>query len=254
MFNVLGEDELALRVVLFFLVLLRLGVFVSFTPGIFSSMVPLRVRGAVIVLLSYSVSSLLPKIDLSIRDQELPLLFLNEALIGLIFGLFLRVVTLALNTAGSISSQSTSLMQIFGAANMDPLPALGYLLVLGGLCLSVVLDFHLVLIEALSKSYVFLPIGSFVDSSSKIDDFLWAVTYSFAFAFAAASPFILVSIVYNTLIGFINRAMPQLMVAFVGAPVITLLGLFVLAQCAPFIIQSWFSMLTNVMAGAFNGQ
>ena len=52
-------------------------------------------------------------------------------------------------------------------------------------------------------------------------------------AFTLAAPFVLVSVLYNLTLGVINRAMPQLMVVFVGAPVITGLGLAVLFADGP---------------------
>ena len=44
---------------------------------------------------------------------------------------------------------------------------------------------------------------------------------SFALALSLAAPFVIASLLYNVALGVINKAMPQLMVAFVGAPAIT---------------------------------
>ena len=63
------------------------------------------------------------------------------------------------------------------------------------------------------------------------------VSGAFAMAFRLAAPFVIVSVLYNITLGVINRAMPQLMVAFVGAPVITAGGLALLALMSP-ILQS----------------
>jgi len=58
-------------------------------------------------------------------------------------------------------------------------------------------------------------------------------------AFLIAAPFVMASAIYNMALGVINRAMPQLMVAFVGAPVITFGGLFLLFVCAPLMLTTW---------------
>lgn len=235
------------------LVLSRVGVFLAFVPGVFSSLVPARVRGALILGICAIVALSLPMSSQDADYEDFFDIMFREILIGLVFGLVLRILVLSLNTAGSISSQATSLMQIFGAANMDPLPALGYLLVLGGLCLCAVLGLHLDLLSLLVLSYTALPVGSVMASDSALQSAVGAVSYSFLFAFTAAAPFILVSIIYNVLIGFVNRAMPQLMVAFIGAPVITLLGLYVLFKTAPFVIEKWFDTVSLYFASLVNG-
>lgn len=58
-------------------------------------------------------------------------------------------------------------------------------------------------------------------------------------AFTLAAPFLITSIIYNLALGVINRAMPQLMVFFVGAPVITFGGLFILMVGSPMILDVW---------------
>ena len=48
-------------------------------------------------------------------------------------------------------------------------------------------------------------------------------------------------------LGVINRAMPQLMVAFVGAPAITAAGLLLLALAAPILLDIWAGWMRGVM-------
>ena len=66
-----------------------------------------------------------------------------------------------------------------------------------------------------------------------------AVSSAFTFAFTLAVPFVAVSLLYNLALGVINRAMPQLMVAFVGAPAITYGALVLLALTAPLVLALW---------------
>jgi flagellar biosynthetic protein FliR len=57
----------------------------------------------------------------------------------------------------------------------------------------------------------------------------------------------LVSLLYNLALGAINKAMPQLMVAFVGAPLITFGGLFLLCATSPFLLSTWLNILENFL-------
>ena len=77
------------------------------------------------------------------------------------------------------------------------------------------------------------------------------VAHAFELAFVLAAPFVLMSVLYNLALGVINKAMPQLMVAFVGAPVITLGGLFLLFLAAPTMLTVWMSGLDQFMANPF---
>ena len=74
---------------------------------------------------------------------------------------------------------------------------------------------------------------------------------AFALAFTLAAPFVLVSVLYNLALGAINKAMPQLMVAFVGAPVITAAGLLILCVSSPLILTVWLDALDAFMAAPF---
>ncbi len=53
---------------------------------------------------------------------------------------------------------------------------------------------------------------------------------------------------YNLTLGIINRAMPQLMVVFVGAPAITAAGLVLLMLLAPVMLGLWAAALGEFIA------
>ena len=57
--------------------------------------------------------------------------------------------------------------------------------------------------------------------------------------FSLAAPFVIAAFAYNLALGAINKAMPQLMVAFIGAPAITAGGLLILMLAAPVILTYW---------------
>jgi flagellar biosynthetic protein FliR len=77
------------------------------------------------------------------------------------------------------------------------------------------------------------------------------VTRAFATGFSLAMPFVIASFLYNLALGVINRAMPQLMVAFVGAPALTAGGLVLLALSAPLVLAVWLAALNGFLAAPF---
>ena len=74
------------------------------------------------------------------------------------------------------------------------------------------------------------------------------VAQAFALGFSLAAPFVIAGFAYNVALGAINRAMPQLMVAFVGAPAITAAGLLILMLAAPVILDFWGLRLDRLIA------
>lgn len=226
-------------------VLLRVGALVSVLPAFGERSVPVRVK---LVLALAFAAVVMPGIGpvATPRDvMELGRFAVTEAVVGLALGMGLRLFILALQTAGSIAAQSTSLSQILGGAAVDPLPAMGYILVLAGLSLAVMAGLHVRAAELLILSYDLFPAGVFPDGRNLSAWGLNQVSRAFALAFTLAAPFVVASLVYNLALGAINRAMPQLMVAFVGAPVITWGGLVLLMVSSPLILGVWLDALMS---------
>ena len=178
---------------------------------------------------------------------------LTETAIGLVIGIGIRLFLLALQTAGSIAGQATSLSQILGSAGIEPMPAMGYLLVLGGIALAMIMGLHVRLAEMTILTYGLFPVAHLPDASALTGWGVSQVAGAFGLAFTLAAPFVIVSVLYNVTLGIINRAMPQLMVVFVGAPVITGAGLVLLMVLAPTMLTIWMEALSAFIANPFGG-
>ncbi len=116
---------------------------------------------------------------------------------------------------------------------------MGYVLVVAGFALAVMSGLHVRAAELLISSYALFPAGHFPQADMLSGWGVERIAQAFALAFALAAPFVIASLVYNLALGAINRAMPQLMVAFVGAPVITLGGMVLLFLSAPLMLSVW---------------
>lgn len=232
-----------------FVVFLRVGVTVALLPAIGEQVVPVRVKLAVALAFTLVVAPALgPALPDTLSLDLLARLIATETLAGLLLGLAIRLLVLALQTAGSIAAQSTSLSQILGNASAEPLPAMGHLLVMGGLALAMLAGLHLRAAELLVRSYDILPLGRFPGGAAVAEWGTGRVARSFALAFTLAAPFVILSVLYNLMLGVINRAMPQLMVAFVGAPLITFGGVALLFLMAPLMLEAWLRALNGVLA------
>jgi flagellar biosynthesis protein FliR len=220
-------------------VFLRVGACFLVLPGLGERMIPARVRLGAALALSILLAPMLR--ETVAPDGLMPPLraYFGEAIVGLALGLALRFLVQALQTAGIIAAQAVSLSQIMGGASPDPQPAMGALLSLAGITLAVMAGLHVHLAETFLRSYDVLPFGLL---PAPRDLAAWGTARaaaSFSLAFALAAPFLVASLLYNVGLGVINKAMPQLMVAFVGAPAITWGGLALLMVAAPGMLAVW---------------
>lgn len=238
---------------LHFVVFLRVAPVMALFPGFGERSVPVRFKLVLSVMFTIIVTSAVSADLAGLRTTTLPLAWvvLSETVIGVIIGLGIRMFILALQTAGSIAAQSTSLSQILGAAGATPLPAIGHLLVIGGIALAMILDLHLRVAEMMVLTYALFPVAVFPEASAVSVWGIRQVAGAFALAFTLAAPFVLVSVLYNITLGVINRAMPQMMVVFVGAPVITGAGLGLLFLLAPIMLSLWTDALQSFVANPF---
>lgn len=241
----------------FFLVFCRVGAVVSLMPGFGEASVSVRVKIAValaMTTLAYPmVSGAINVSTDSLGAADIG----GEILVGVFFGLCFRLLILALQIAGTIAAQATSLSQILGGASVEPLPAMGHILVVAGLCLLFTLGFHVKLLSFVMVLYQIVPVGLSWSGADVAEYGMMQVARAFGLAFTLAAPFVVFSLIYNVALGAINRAMPQLMVAFVGAPFVTFSGLFILFLSAAVILSVWSGTFFGLLAdplGVPNGR
>lgn len=225
----------------------RVGATAAFLPGFGERALSLRLKLAVAVAFTAAIWPAAgplarPAAEAAARAGFAGVLglILAEAAVGLILGLGLRFMVMALQLAGAIAAQATSVAQILGAnATPDPMPAIGAILALGGIALAMAAGLHVKAAAMMIASYGAAPAGLALIPG---DAAAWAMDRAgqvFSLALSLAAPFAAASFVYNLALGAINRAMPQLMVAFVGAPAITAGALLILWAAAPEILARW---------------
>ena len=245
----LSEDLLWLH----FIVFLRTGPVMALFPGFGESSVPVRIKLMLAIMFTVVIAPVLaPQLaDVVANPPATGWLVLSETAVGVLIGIGIRLFLLALQTAGAIAAQATSLSQILGAAGVTPLPAMGHLLVVGGLALAMMLGLHVRVAGMMVLTYGLFPVAMLPEASNVADWGIRQVSAAFALAFTLAAPFVIVSVIYNVALGVINRAMPQMMVVFVGAPVITGMGLLMLFLLAPTMLELWIKALEAFVVNPF---
>lgn len=233
-------------------VFVRMSVFIYLLPGVGETVVPQRVRLSVALLLTLMMLPLLaPTIDTSnLTFKNGLLLMAKEGFYGFLLGFSFRLMVFTLQILGNIMSQALSISQVLGEGiATEPNTTISTLLMMVGVTLLVTLDIHVEAFGIFYRSYEIFPLGTV----PSMDNVAFWITHKsmevFGFGVTLALPFIILNFVYNLMLGFLNRAMPQLMVSFVGMPAITGAGIFLLSVATGSILLYWLQVYT----GSFNG-
>lgn len=241
------STDLSNWVAQFILTLARLSFVIAFMPGIGERMIPAQMRVYLLLGLSAAISGMgITNYVLPDSLTDLGVLVIMELLLSLFLGIGLRVVVWVLNIAGSVIAQSIGLAQPLGVAlENEAQTATANLLSMAGAALLFSMDFHIHVISSWIGLYQTIPIGG---SSWITQAFLFDSIYAaFAFAVLLAWPFVAMNLLYNVCLGFINKAMPQMMVAFVGAPFLVGAGLFLLAVSIGAMLMVWQDQITQLV-------
>lgn len=219
----------------------RMSVFIFLLPGLGEKAVSVRTRLVAALMITWLITPILG-VDVG-NDWSLVTLVIAigfEAFYGFLLGYSFRLFVFALQIAGAITSQSLSLSQVFGGGmTAEPNTTISTMLMMAGVTLLVTLDLHIRAIGMLIHTFDTFPLASTPDTSQIA---YWAAQKCmavFSFGVALALPFLLLNFVYNMMLGFLNKAMPQLMVSFVGMPFITGAGIILLAITISGMLIVW---------------
>jgi len=219
-------------------VFLRVGAMMALLPAFGELTIPVRVK--LVLALSFT-AIVAPAVaqDVAPLQGLLAVPLATETAAGLVLGIGLRLFVWALQIAGAIVAQATSLSQLFATSRIEPQAAMSHLFVVAGLALAVTTGLHVKTAELLILSYDILPAGRMPGATDVAEWGLDRVAHAFSLGFTLAAPFTIAALVYNLALGVINRAMPQLMVSFVGAPALTLGGMVLMAVAGPTALAAW---------------
>ena len=235
-------------------IFVRLSVFLFLLPTVGETTISVRIRlGLALSLTLLLVPSLLSTFSGNTSSlSSLVQLMAKESMFGMFMGLGFRLMIFILQIGGNMISQALSISQPLGQGiSTEPNTTLSSMFMLVGTTLLITLDFHIVAVGIFYESYTVWPLGTGPD--------LRALTYTlsqqalsiFRISLSLAFPFLLLNFIYNLLLGFVNRAMPQLLVSFVGMPAIIGLGLVALAISAGGILILWVSHFQDFSRGMF---
>ena len=240
-------DALATWIALVMAIVARLSFVVFFMPGIGEQTIPLQMRLMILLSLAatFSMTGFMapPPTDSFTTYAGV---LAGEVAIGFGLGVALRVTIWMLSIAGTVISQSIGLSQLLGIALEHEQQTLtANLLSMAGAAILLSANFHIRAIASLLRLYTDIPIGGLAQMNQ--DMLVQALLSAFGLAIMLAWPFVALNLLYNICLGFINKALPSLMVAFVGAPLMIGAGVLLLALSVMGLLVVWEGRVPDIV-------
>ena len=236
----------------FALVLCRTAAAVMLLPGLGESEPPAMLRaglaGCITVLLVPVVAPFVPREPASFLS--LAGMIAAELLVGGLLGWLARLLALALPAAGQVISLTTGLSSVLQPDAMlgSQSAATGKLFNMLAPVLILSTGLYALPLGALAASYTAFPAGGVLPAGDLAGTAVRAVSASFALALRLASPFVLLSLLWQLALGMLSRLVPQIQVYFLALPGQVLGGLLLLALLGPAIVHAWLGALSDGFA------
>jgi flagellar biosynthetic protein FliR len=257
------QELIAQAVLLFTLVLARVGGLLMTAPMFSSLEVPMQVRALLAVAVALIVAPLqwaaAPAPPESLLDATL--LVGGEMLIGVALGLGVMILLSGIQVAGQVIGQLSgmSLAEVFDPGFNDNAPVFSQFLFHLAVALFVLMGGHQMALGALLDTFGALPPGGAVTlarSTAIADVFTVTLGQSFSLGVRVAAPVMAALLVSTVVLGLVSRAMPQLNILVIGFVVsvwITLAAMTLAIEPMAMAFDEYVEPLVESLFDAFGG-
>ncbi len=232
----------------------RIGTILMLMPGVGEGYVPARIRlsiaFAISIILTTTVGPRLPEMN---GFPSVLMNMVSEVVAGLIFGGAMRMFLAAPQIAGQLTSQLTSLSNIFasGSQLMEASSILGAWFVAGAILFTFVSGLQYLMLDAMAISYNVIPLGGFPNLGDAAEAIVNVFAGVFALGIQMAAPFILLSLIFNLGVGLANRMLSSLPLYFVAMPISILGGFYVLAYAIGPVLAAFRAAFASWLTAPF---
>jgi flagellar biosynthesis protein FliR len=245
------EGLLVGRFIVFTLVLARVSGLVMTAPIFGGSAVPLRIRA----LLAFALSLLIMPIQTASLATPLDVLpdyllaMTGELLIGLVFGLGIKILLAGIQLAGQIISQLSglALADVFDPSVQSSVPVFSQLLLYVTLAVFVLFGGHRLVMAALLDTFRAMPPGTGPSAVSLVDATTTVLAQSFVLGIRTAAPAMTALLLATLVLALISRTLPQINILAVGFGINTLVALATLLLSLGAIVWAFQEQIEPVL-------
>ncbi|MGG5839108.1 flagellar biosynthetic protein FliR [Huaxiibacter chinensis] len=229
----------------------RILAFIHFCPVLDNRAFSRRIKTVLALTLAVIITPMLPeKVLLNELMSIRTLLLVGEQLMwGMLFGMAMQLVFVALQTAGHILSMNMGL----GMAMMnDPVNGSSTTVIsqiIYTFCglLFFIMDGHLLVVTILYKGFIWWPIGQAINRPT-----LWLIVQSLGWIMSSATlialPTTFVMLIVQGGFGLLNRVSPTLNLFSLGFPISMLFGLLCISMMITNIPDHYLNLTTDILA------
>jgi flagellar biosynthetic protein FliR len=210
---------------------IRVGAFLMVMPLVGGSLVPLRIRLLLAIVLTIAIAPVVPLAETQdVLSAAGLVMMIQEIGIGVAMGFSVQLVFDAIALGGQIIGMSMGLgFAVFlDRARGVSVPVLGQLFLILAMLVFLAIDGHLAMIRLLVTSFHAWPISKGGLTLPILSEILVWTGQLFVFGLKIALPAISALLVVNLSFGVMSRAAPTLNLFAVGFPVAMLLGFAVI--------------------------
>lgn len=212
---------------------------IAVAPILSHKSVPNRVKLGIGILLTLIVMPTLPSLpSFDIFSFQGLLLLAEQLLIGVAIGFSMRLFVAAIEIAGQMIAMTMGLgfATFFDPESQGQTTSITQLLMILTMLIMLSLDVHLVVITALSESFVTLPITTESLDLNFMKIVEWGASI-FSLGLLLSLPAVATLLVINMALGILTRTAPQLNIFGVGFPVTLSMGFLILALTLPGMLK-----------------
>lgn len=239
---------------LFLLILVRMTGLFFITPIFSRRNIPNTIKIGLSLFCAIILVNIIQVDLLNLSYFDLFLFIVRELLVGLIMGFISYLFFSSLYIAGQVID-----MQIgFGMVNvLDPqsntqVPIIGNLYYIIALFIFMIIDGHHWLLDALVRSYEYIPIGYFEFSDQFISQLIRIISQVFIIGFKISGPILAAIFLVDVLLGIFAKTIPQMNVFIVGMPLKILVGIAIIIITLPLFFSTLQYIFSNMYEEIFS--
>ncbi|CAL4318735.1 Flagellar biosynthetic protein FliR [Buchnera aphidicola (Eriosoma grossulariae)] len=220
-----------------------------YTAPIFSeNCISYKIKIFLSIIISFLIFPFLPESHINFFSYHYCLIFIQQIIIGGFLGFIIKIVFSSVNMAGEIISAliGLSFSNYFDINSRNNLSSISRFLNILILFIFLTFNGHLWLISILSDSFHQIPIDH---SVFNVKIFFILVQFSsllFLNSLKLALPVIILLLILNCIMAFLNRISPQISIFSVGFPITLVVGIFTLNALIPISISFFKDIFINV--------
>ncbi len=223
----------------FALLLARISGFFAVAPIFSWSLIPVRIRAALALLMTIFFALITPA-SIPTEDPNVvtaTVLLIQEIICGTAIGLAVRLVYSGVQQGGRIAGRQMGMMlaKVIDPTTGDRSQSLGILFDMSFMILFLAAGGHHMLILLLARSYEVFPIGGTPDVGVLTDGIIAAGTTMLLFALKLSAPVLAAFLVLGIVLAVLARVLPEMNVLTASLPMRVGVGLLMAAAILPML-------------------